>query len=138
MLTLFIDHATIRYLMQKKEAKPRLIRWVLLVQEFDIEIKDKKRIENVVADHLSRLEADKGIKDLEKFEESFPDEQLFVTEAHLPWYADFANYFACNVLRPELSYQRKKRFLHDVKLYQWDDPLLFKRCFGLVTRRGVP
>ena len=50
------DHATIKYLMSKKEAKPRLIRWVLLLKEFYLEIKDKKGCENVIADHLSRVE----------------------------------------------------------------------------------
>ena len=50
--------------MLKNDAKPRLIRWVIFLQEFDIEIEDKKRIENVVVDHLSRLEAQKGIEDL--------------------------------------------------------------------------
>ncbi|CAM8950922.1 unnamed protein product [Rhodiola kirilowii] len=54
-VTVFSDHAAIRYLMTKKEVKPRLIRWILLRQEFDVEIKDKKGIENTVADHLSRI-----------------------------------------------------------------------------------
>ena len=50
------DHVAIRYLMAKKDAKLRLIRWVLLLQEFDLEIKDKKSSHNVIVDHLSRLE----------------------------------------------------------------------------------
>ena len=116
-VTLYMDHEELQYLMMKKEAKPRLIRWVLLLQEFDMEIKDKRGSENVVAEHLSRLESDKGIEDCTEIEESFLDEQLLTMEAQLPWHVDFVNYLACIVLPSRLSSLQKKKFLHDVKLY---------------------
>jgi hypothetical protein len=55
-VTIHTDHAAIRYLMLKKDAKPRLIRWVLLLQEFDLHIVDRKGAKNHVADNLSKLE----------------------------------------------------------------------------------
>ncbi|KAK1694524.1 hypothetical protein QYE76_011221 [Lolium multiflorum] len=74
-VTIHTDHAAIRYLMTKKDAKPRLIRWVLLLQEFDLHIIDRKGADNPVADNLSRLENiayDPAVND------SFPNEQLAV------------------------------------------------------------
>ncbi|KAK8712690.1 hypothetical protein V6N13_147920 [Hibiscus sabdariffa] len=83
-VVVYSDHAALRYLMNKKEAKPRLIRWILLLQEFNLEIKDKKGRENLVADHLSRIpltSTDPPIK------EEFPDESLLLAQGgKLPWF----------------------------------------------------
>ncbi|KAI5334934.1 hypothetical protein L3X38_025067 [Prunus dulcis] len=81
----FSDHAAPRYLLQKNDAKPRLIRWTLLLQEFDLVIRDKKRSKNVVADHLSRLvQGSNEEEDVLRLRESFPDEQVFTLEAKDP------------------------------------------------------
>ena len=100
-----IDHAAIRYLMEKKEAKPRLIRWALLLQEFDLKIKDKKGSDNVIAYHLSRLEMTTGNEKGTEIAENFPDEQVFLFSVQTPWYADIVNYLACGVVPPEFSYK---------------------------------
>ncbi|XP_024014412.1 uncharacterized protein LOC112088377 [Eutrema salsugineum] len=70
------DHAVLKYLLTKKDVKPRLLRWILLLQEFDLEIKDKKRIDNGVADHLSRLKIDEDIP----LDDSLPDEQVYAID----------------------------------------------------------
>ena len=132
------DHAAIKYLMSKKEAKPRLIRWVLLLQEFDLEIKDNKGCDNVIVDHLSRVEKNKVEEEEVELTENFPDEQLFKLTFQLPWYADIVNYLACGVVPPEISYQQKRKLKTDNKYYIWDDPLLFKRGSDMIIRRCVP
>ncbi|GJY64881.1 reverse transcriptase domain-containing protein [Tanacetum coccineum] len=73
----YTDHSALKYLLAKQDAKPRLLWWILLLQEFDVIIRDKKGAENLAADHLSRLE-NPHQGDLEKKEinEIFPLETL--------------------------------------------------------------
>ncbi|KAI5313121.1 hypothetical protein L3X38_042295 [Prunus dulcis] len=81
----YTDHAALKYLLSKNDAKPRLIHWVLLLQEFDLEIKDKKGSENVVANHLSRLIIPAATEaDSLPLSESFPNEQLFAVQIDTP------------------------------------------------------
>ena len=95
------DHLAIKYLMTKKDAEPRLIRWVLLLREFDLEIK-YKGTENLVTDHLSRLE---GLRDEVHVNDNFLDEQLLVIKntKSVPWFADYANYLVAKVIPPDFS-----------------------------------
>ncbi|GJW36670.1 reverse transcriptase domain-containing protein [Tanacetum coccineum] len=126
----------------QQDAKPRLLRWILLLQEFDVVIRDKKGAENLAADHLSRLE-NPHQSELEKKEitETFPLETLgmvtFRGDDNAPWFADFANYHAGNFVIKGMSSQQKRKFFKDVKHYFWDDPFLFKICADQVIRRCV-
>ncbi|CAM8951464.1 unnamed protein product [Rhodiola kirilowii] len=134
-VTVFSDHATIRYLMKKKEAKPRLIRWILLLQEFDVEIRDKKGIENTVADHLSRIvrKEEEG-----HITETFPDEHLYAITAKVPWYAPIVNYLVGGTFPPSFTKAQSMKLRHDARFYLWDDPYLWKIGPDQVLRRCIP
>ena len=89
----FTDHTTLKHLINKKDAKPYLICWILLLQEFDIAIKDKKGAENVVAYHLCRLVVNHDVEDPIPIKDIFPAEHLFSIST-LPWYVDLVNNLA--------------------------------------------
>ena len=91
-IIIFIDHSTLKYLLTKQDAKARLIRWVLLLQEFKLQIKDKNGVENVVADHLSRLTISHNTHS-PPINDEFPEESLLLVE-NAPWYAHIANFLA--------------------------------------------
>ncbi|RVW58665.1 putative mitochondrial protein, partial [Vitis vinifera] len=86
----FTNHSALKYLLTKQDAKARLIRWILLLQEFDLQIRDKKGVENVVADHLSRLAIAHNSHVL-PINDDFPKESLMLLDK-TPWYAHLANY----------------------------------------------
>ncbi|GJS16447.1 reverse transcriptase domain-containing protein [Tanacetum coccineum] len=135
----YTDHSALKYLMNKQDAKPRLLRWVLLLQEFDITILDKKGSENLAADHLSRLEnPHKDVLENKDINEHFPLETLgVISNGSTPWFADFANYHAGNFIIKGMSTQQKRKFFKDVKHYFWDDPYLFRICADQIIRRCV-
>nr|GEV69290.1 reverse transcriptase domain-containing protein [Tanacetum cinerariifolium] len=97
------DHSALKYLFAKKDAKARLLRWVLLLQEFDFKVLDMKGAENLAADHLSRLENPyENVLDPKEINETFPLETLsmvtFCGDFSAPWFADFANYHTGNFI----------------------------------------
>ncbi|XP_070667395.1 uncharacterized protein [Malus domestica] len=139
VVIVYTDHSTLKYLLSKKDAKPRLIQWVLLLQEFDFEIRDKKGSENVVADHLSQIMHHEGDNDLVPISETFPDEQLFTIKSSVThWYADYINYLVSDIMPPDLTWQQKTRFILLVRHYYWDEPYLWKHSPDQCIRRCVP
>ncbi|XP_019253789.1 PREDICTED: uncharacterized protein LOC109232472 [Nicotiana attenuata] len=106
--------------------------------EFDV-VRDQKGRENQVADHLPRLENHNHVEEGGEIEEAFPDEQLFaITQDPFPWYIDYVNYIVGGVLPPEIESEARKRFLHDVNFYYWDESYLFKHCADRLMRRCIP
>ncbi|KAM2301651.1 hypothetical protein ACFX1S_032546 [Malus domestica] len=107
---------------------------MLLLQEFDIEIKDKKGSDNVVADHLSRLVREE--EDL-PISETFPDEKLLSVQVSAPWYADLVNYLVTKQVPRTLNKFQRDKLKKDARFYVWDDPYLWKYCSDQVIRRCV-
>ncbi|KAG7559515.1 Integrase catalytic core [Arabidopsis thaliana x Arabidopsis arenosa] len=151
-VTVYTDHAALRHIYAKKDTKPRLLRWILLLQEFDMEIVDKKGIENGVADHLSRMR----IEDEVPIDDSMPEEQLMAfrqlnessqtlkslvqvcaMKDKLPWYADYVNYLVSGEEPPNLSSYEKKKFFKDINHFYWDEPYLYTLCKDKIYRRCV-
>nr|GEU30248.1 reverse transcriptase domain-containing protein [Tanacetum cinerariifolium] len=125
-----------------KDATTRLLRWVLILQEFDFDVIDTKGAKNLAADHLSRLENPyENVLDPKEINGKFPLETLsmvtFRGDSGASWFADFANYHAGKFIVKGMSTQQKNKFFKDVKHYFWDDPFLFKICADPVIRRCV-
>ncbi|RVW37791.1 Retrovirus-related Pol polyprotein from transposon 17.6 [Vitis vinifera] len=135
-IVVFTDHSALKYLLTKQDAKARLIRWILLLQEFNLQIRDKKGVENVVADHLSRLVIAHDSHGL-PINDDFPEESLMSIEV-APWYSHIANYLVTGEVPSEWSAQDKRHFFAKIHAYYWEEPFLFKYCADQIIRKCVP
>nr|GEY01123.1 reverse transcriptase domain-containing protein [Tanacetum cinerariifolium] len=137
----YTDHSELKYLFAKKDAKARLLRWILLLQEFDFKVIDTRGAENYAADHLSLMENPyENIFDPKEINKIFPLESLNKVAHNDPstqWYADLANYHARNFIIKGMTSQQKKKFFKDARHYFWDDPYLFRTCADQIIRRCV-
>ncbi|XP_048623798.1 uncharacterized protein LOC106393666 [Brassica napus] len=137
------DHAALKYLLTKKDAKPRLLRWILLLQEFDPEIKDKRGVENGVADHLSRMKID----DDTTLDEEHPVEHvnaigLRFTEQPLRITSDCSSIAEQPLGRRSDCYHVAEHpvavIQKEARRYVWDEPLLYRHGKDGLFRRCVP
>ncbi|KAK4854138.1 hypothetical protein QYF36_019483 [Acer negundo] len=104
----YTDHAAIKYLLAKKDVKPRLER------------NEKDEVQVAINETFS----DKQL--------------LVVQDLMTPWFVDFVNFLANGIMPVKMNFHQKKKFLSDAKSYLWDEPLLFRICSDGLIRRCVP
>nr|GEW09405.1 reverse transcriptase domain-containing protein [Tanacetum cinerariifolium] len=114
----YTNHFALKYLFAKKDSKARLLRWVLLLQEFTFKVIDTKGAKNLAADYLSRLEnPHQNVLDPKEINKSFPLETLNLVSTRgnssTPWFTDFANYHAGNFVVKGMLSQHKSKFFKD-------------------------
>jgi hypothetical protein len=129
----YTDHAALKYLLTKKDAKPRLICWILLLQEFNLEIKDKKGVENTVVDHLLRMQVT-NMHEL-PINDFLRDDMLLKVMDSNPWYANIVNYMVAGYVPPGKD---RRKLQVESRHHLWDDPYLYRVYSDGLLRRCVP
>jgi hypothetical protein len=122
LVFLYTDHSSIIYLANKPITNGRVTRWLLLLQEFNITIKDRPRRENIVADILSRISKTNYSLTIE---DQFLDEHLFSLTINMPWYADVEKYLAVGKLSTHLSSRERKLIVQRNARFTWIGGYLF-------------
>jgi hypothetical protein len=128
----YTDHAALKYLLTKKDAKLRLIRWILLLQLFDLEIKDKRGLENFVTNHLSRMQFE-NLQEM-PINDLLRDDMLFKVTKSNPWYANIVNFMVAGHVPPG---ENKRKLIYESYLHIWDEPYLFRVCSNSLLRRCI-
>jgi hypothetical protein len=118
-----IDHSTIKFLMKKPITNTRVTRWLLLLQEFNINIIDRHGKDNLVADFLSRMI---HLGDNAPVDDNFPNEIFFSISTFTPWYGDVANYLVTWKMPQKLSPREKQKVIQLSANYMWHDDFLYK------------
>jgi hypothetical protein len=129
----YTDHVALKYLLMKKDSKPHLIWWILLLQEFDLEIRDKKGVENSVADHLSHLPFEESAE--LPINDYMRDDTLLKVATTDPWYTNIINYNVAGYIPPGAD---KKKIIWDSILHLSDDPYLYRVTVDGLLRRCIP
>nr|KAJ0211409.1 hypothetical protein LSAT_V11C400211910 [Lactuca sativa] len=102
----YSNHTTLKYLMTNKDAKPRLIQWILLLHEFDLKFRDKSGYKNLVADHLSQITSNETPLPLW---DEFLDEHLFSPMQSIPWYVEFVHFFVTKWYPDTFTHAKKDK-----------------------------
>ncbi|CAA7060045.1 unnamed protein product [Microthlaspi erraticum] len=122
------------HIFAKKDTKPRLLRWILLLQEFDIEVVDKKGVENGVADHLSRMR----VEDMIPINDSMPEEQLMAIMILKESFDEKARLEEVKALRDEnLPWMLGITIGMSPYLYKRGPDSIYRRCIAEEDVQGV-
>lgn len=131
---LYTDHSAIKNLANKPVTNGRITRWLILLQDFDITIRDRPGKENPVVDFLSRIP-----KSMETaaVEDQFPDEHLFVVAVQTLWYVDVANYLEVGKLPKHLTPNERKQIVQKSNRFSWVGGYLFHTGAHMEIRRCI-
>jgi len=121
--------------MNKLDVNARIIRWLILLQQFDLTIVDKLGKENVVANFLSRLDLPAGEERV--VDDQLPYEHLFSISVLSPWFVDIANYLVSAQFLPHLSSKEKRNIVRKSAPFIWIGGNLFKLGLDQILRRCV-
>nr|GFB04464.1 reverse transcriptase domain-containing protein [Tanacetum cinerariifolium] len=138
----YTDHSAHKYLFAKKDAKAKLLRWILLLQEFDFNVIDTKGAENYATDHLSRLENPyENVFDPKEINEFFPLKTISHLAHHdlsTPWFTDFVNYHTGKFIIKGMSTWQKNKFFKDAKKLSTSSQLTIVDPSGDITMPTTP
>ena len=129
------SHAIIKYLMNKSDVNARIIRWLLLLQQFDLTLIEKPRKENVVAIFLSILTL--PASDEEMVDDQLLDEHLFSISVLSPWFSNIANYMVVVRFPPNLSSKEKRKIVRKSFPFTWIGGNHFRLGLDQILRRCV-